>query len=333
VNGWVVRYNTFEVPPNFGSTPGTGDDNGSALFYGNLGADGACGVPEWTYRNNVGETCGGPGEVRVRNATNDAGNPNRAPFYVNAPAGDFRLRAGAAAINRGDPGRYPATDADGANRPLRSRPDAGAYELGTGILAVGGRGGAVATAMSRFARANGADLLLALGSGSPPPSAGMALAGLHGSAAHTLRRARDVEVLSVDAAVTPAQTAWLRRALARPTTVPRVVVLRHGPLGCATDAASAAVRSAWLPLFERSRVRLVLSADEAGYQRFGRGRVTTVVAGSAGDVPARSRCAAGPQRRASKAERVFLYLTAEPGGIAVKAVSLSGKTVDSFRVR
>ena len=250
VNGWIVRYNTFEVPPSFGRTPGSGDDNGSAQFYGNLGADGDCGVPEWTYRNNVGETCGGAGEVRVRNATNDSRRPNQAPFYMNAPGGDFRLRPGSAALNRGDPGRYPATDADGANRPLRSRPDAGAYELGTGILAVGGRGGALKAALSRFARANGADLLLTLGTGSPkPPGAGMALAGLHGAAAHSLRRARDVEVVAVDAAVTPAQTAWLRQTLSRPATVPRVIVLRHGPLGCAADARSAKVRAAWLPLF------------------------------------------------------------------------------------
>ena len=66
VNNWVVRYNTFEVPPLITSTPSTADDNGSARFYGNLGADGACGIPEWTYSYNVGETCGGKGEVRVR---------------------------------------------------------------------------------------------------------------------------------------------------------------------------------------------------------------------------------------------------------------------------
>ena len=66
VNNWVVRYNTFEVPPDISSTPSTADDNGSARFYGNLGADGDCGIPEWTYSYNIGETCGGKGEVRVR---------------------------------------------------------------------------------------------------------------------------------------------------------------------------------------------------------------------------------------------------------------------------
>jgi hypothetical protein len=80
-------------------------------------------------------------------------------------------------------------------------------------------------------------------------------------------------------------------------------------------------------------VRLVLSADEAGYQRFARGRVTSVVTGGAGAVPSRSRCSAGSRRRASRAERVFLYLVAEPGVITVRAVSLAGRTVDTFRVR
>ena len=49
VNDWVVRYNTFEVPPVIESTPSAADDNGSARFYGNLGADGACGIPRVAY--------------------------------------------------------------------------------------------------------------------------------------------------------------------------------------------------------------------------------------------------------------------------------------------
>lgn len=347
VTNWVVRYNTFETPPDFGSTPGTGDDNGSAHYYGNLGADGACGAREWTYRYNVGETCRGVGEVAVRGATNSSGRPNQAPFYVDAPAGDFRLRPRSAARDRGDRTRYPRADVEGGHRPLRA-PDAGAYEYGTGVLAAGGLpASASGAAMRRFAGSNGADLLLALGGNSTrsagagwrralgwATSAGIDLAGVRAPAAYYVRRARDVEVFVLDSgAVGAAQTAWLRQALARPATVPRVAVLRNGPLGCADEASSAAVRAQWAPLFERYRVRLVLSADEAGYQRFARGRVTSVVTGGSGAVASRSRCSAGARRRASRAERVFLYLVAEPGVITVRAVSLAGRTVDTFRVR
>jgi chitodextrinase len=56
---------------------------------------------------------------------------------LNAPAGfmspsnlDLHLVPGAAAINRGNPSNFPATDIDGRARPLGSAPDAGAVESG-----------------------------------------------------------------------------------------------------------------------------------------------------------------------------------------------------------
>jgi hypothetical protein len=130
VNNWVVRYNTFEVPPSIARTPGGGDDNGSALWYGNLGGIGGCGNPEWRFSYNVGQVCGGPGDVSVANAVNSRNAPNQAPFYMNAPGGDFHLKAGVAAINRGDGSRYPSMDNDGKARPVGGMPDAGAYEFG-----------------------------------------------------------------------------------------------------------------------------------------------------------------------------------------------------------
>jgi hypothetical protein len=169
VNNWVIRYNTFEVSPVITRTPSTADDNGSARFYGNLGADGDCGIPEWTYSYNVGETCGGKGEVQVRPGINASSRPNQAPFYVDAPRLDFRLRPGAAAIDRADPIGFPRVDADGINAPLGAAPDAGAYELGTGVLLVGGLGSSAdarrgaAAAIRRFQADAGANLLVTLG--------------------------------------------------------------------------------------------------------------------------------------------------------------------------
>jgi hypothetical protein len=120
--GWIVRYNTFENDPCVDNQPGSGQ------WYGNLG--GIDCIAAFTYKYNVGHTCGGTGETAIANATNDAAHPNQAPFYINAPAGDFHLKPGAAAINKGDPTRYPPTDKDGNTRPLGTAPDAGAYEAG-----------------------------------------------------------------------------------------------------------------------------------------------------------------------------------------------------------
>ena len=126
VFGWVVRYNTFETDPCTDGTP-SGSDARAAQWYGNLGGS-QC-AAEFVYSYNVGDTCGGVAELSVRGATNDAGNRNRAPFYINAPAGDFRLRPGARAIDRANPKAHPATDKSRKRRPVGRAPDAGAYEF------------------------------------------------------------------------------------------------------------------------------------------------------------------------------------------------------------
>ena len=121
IDGWRVHYNTFETSPCVDELPG-----GGSTWIGNLGGI-EC-VRAFTYRHNVGETCGGPGEIKVGRAINSRAAPNQAPFYVDATSGNFRLRAGAAAINRGDPQTFPRLDGDRKRRPLGGIPDAGAYE-------------------------------------------------------------------------------------------------------------------------------------------------------------------------------------------------------------
>ena len=54
--------------------------------------------------------------------------------YLNAAAGDLHLKAGAAAINSGQPTDHPATDIDGDARPFGAAPDAGADEWTPGGL-------------------------------------------------------------------------------------------------------------------------------------------------------------------------------------------------------
>jgi hypothetical protein len=124
IHGWQVRYNTFETGTCVDDLPG-----GSSIWVGNLG--GISCVRAFTYRYNVGQVCGGTGDFAAGRAVNSRTAPNQAPFYVNAPAGDFRLKAGAAAINRGDPKTYPHIDRTRKQRPVGSAPDAGAYEYGS----------------------------------------------------------------------------------------------------------------------------------------------------------------------------------------------------------
>ena len=130
VANWVIRYNTFEVAPQFDGTTTTADNNGSALFYGNLGGDFGCGWPEWTQTYNVGNVCGGGsnGQVSVANAYNTSGNPTQSPFYISEgpPDYNFGLATGTAAVGGGDPSNYPAKDINKIDRT--SPPDAGAFK-------------------------------------------------------------------------------------------------------------------------------------------------------------------------------------------------------------
>lgn len=72
-----------------------------------------------TYRQNVSTetTCG---------ATDLQANPS----FVDPSSGDFHLRAGSPAIDRGDPASYPVGDIDGHARFTGAAPDAGAHEFG-----------------------------------------------------------------------------------------------------------------------------------------------------------------------------------------------------------
>ncbi len=98
-----------------------------------------------------------------------------------------------------------------------------------------------------------------------------------------VRRVKDVELIVLDStAITTAQTRWLERTLARRSGFRRIVALHHPPYTCGGHLGSATVRRAWVPLFERYGVRLVLSGHDHNYQRFERNGVTYVVHGGGG---------------------------------------------------
>jgi hypothetical protein len=52
--------------------------------------------------------------------------------WINPAKHDFRLKAGAPAVNAGDPADFPKVDKIGTARPARGKPDAGAYERNRG---------------------------------------------------------------------------------------------------------------------------------------------------------------------------------------------------------
>jgi hypothetical protein len=153
--------------------------------------------------------------------------------------------------------------------------------------------------------------------------------------AYYVKRLRDIEVIVLDSTrVTPAQTAWLQRTLAMPSTRFRMVVLHHPPFSCGSELADPAVREDWVPLLERSGVRLVVAGNAPGYQRFRKGRLTYVVGTVVPLVAKRyPPCPRGyPRRVAAKLMPAFLSVTAGAGRAQVRAVGLDGRTVDRFRV-
>ena len=311
MRNWRVVNNTFETTVG-GDLPAPG-----TVWANNIGAW-VCN-PGATYANNVGTKCSASDRAVTPDTSCGPPSCNRlitAPFgWVDPARHDFRLKPGSPAINRGDPGRAPARDNDGYRRPLGSAPEVGAYEYGTGVLM--GHAGRVGHAMKTFEKKNGANLSVTLGAG--------------GS---YVRRLRDVEVVVLNSgSVSSAQTGWLRRTLGRSSSVPRVVVLRQGPYSCGGSLGSSAVRSAWVPLFRRYGVRLVVSGGDRNYQRFAAGRlpyvVTGAIASSGGGACPRSY----PRRRVNRSAQSFLYLTADAGGVNVRAVDTAGRTIDRFRVK
>jgi hypothetical protein len=83
---------------------------------------------------NAGTKFGGPcGNVQTAfNVWADGacrGDLRASPGFRDPDKGDFRLKPGAAAINRGHPKSFPARDIDGQKRPRGGRADAGADEF------------------------------------------------------------------------------------------------------------------------------------------------------------------------------------------------------------
>jgi 3',5'-cyclic AMP phosphodiesterase CpdA len=133
--------------------------------------------------------------------------------------------------------------------------------------------------------------------------------------------------------VDAAQTTWLRRTLARSRARWRIAVAHHPAFSCGTYSSHPAVVARWVPLFERYRVRLVLSGHDHNYQRFAPRRGVRYVVHGGGNprLYPLKRCPAGYPRRVRGAlERGFVYLVARPGRLDGWAVTPAGRRTDHF---
>ena len=199
--------------------------------------------------------------------------------------------------------------------------------------------------MRRFEARHPADYLVTLGDNdyrrAPPPSAptgasfgwaegaGLEVAGVLGNHDVVVDRGRyqyetlnmpgryyrrtvgGVELYLLDSnSIDPRQTSWLRRSLARSRAGWKIAVLHHPPFNCGTHGPNGQVFARGVPLFERYRVRLVLSGHDHNYQRFAPRRGVRYVVHGGGNptTSTRSGGAGGHRQRAARVEQGFLYL-------------------------
>jgi 3',5'-cyclic AMP phosphodiesterase CpdA len=136
--------------------------------------------------------------------------------------------------------------------------------------------------------------------------------------------------------VDPAQTAWLRRTLARSRARWRIAVAHHPAFSCGNYRSHPDVVARWVPLFERYRVDLVLSGHDHNYQRFAPRRGVRYVVHGGGNpklYPLTSCPAGYPRRLRARREQGFLYLVARPGRLDGWAVTPTGRRTDHFAFR
>jgi endonuclease YncB( thermonuclease family) len=117
----VLRNNVLEQP--FQADPPSVQ---GGRFVGNIVASAWNGADCWpalSYSHNV--------FTKGRCVSSDTVAPKAFSQFENPSRGNYRLRAGAAAIDAGDPHDAPATDAFGDVRPFGRAPDAGVDEYGS----------------------------------------------------------------------------------------------------------------------------------------------------------------------------------------------------------
>jgi 3',5'-cyclic AMP phosphodiesterase CpdA len=150
---------------------------------------------------------------------------------------------------------------------------------------------------------------------------------------YKLRR-RNVDVFVLDSnRVDAGQTAWLARSLAGSKARWKIAAFHRPAFTCGGYRSHPEVVRRWVPLFERHRVRLVLSGHDHNYQRFApRKGVRYVVHGGGGNrFYAPRACPAGyPRRLRARREFGFLYLVVRPDRLDGWSVRADGRRTDHF---
>ncbi len=148
------------------------------------------------------------------------------------------------------------------------------------------------------------------------------------------RAAGPVELYLLDSnSVDDAQTSWLRRSLARSKARWRIAAFHHPAFTCGNYNSNPEVVARWVPLFERYRVRLVLSGHDHNYQRFAprRGVRYVVHGGGSTEHYALRSCPPGyPRRLASSTKQGFLYVVIRGARLDGWAVDTAGRRTDHF---
>jgi hypothetical protein len=127
------------------------------------------------------------------------------------------------------------------------------------------------------------------------------------------------------------QTEWLKRVLPASTATWKIVVFHHPAWTCGEYRGNAAVVQAWVPLFERYGVQLVLNGHDHNYQRFApRHGVRYIVHGGGGAhlYPIESCPASYPTRKFARAVHGFLYLHATETRLRASSLNRRRTVVD-----
>lgn len=151
------------------------------------------------------------------------------------------------------------------------------------------------------------------------------------------KRIGAVELFLLDSnRIDAGQTAWLARSLRASRARWKLAAFHHPAFSCGNYRSHPEVVARWVPLFERYRVRLVLSGHDHNHQRFAPRRgVRYVVHGGANPrLYPIQQCPAGyPRRMRGAAEHGFVYLSIRGGRLDGWAVGQDGRRRDHFVVR
>lgn len=142
----------------------------------------------------------------------------------------------------------------------------------------------------------------------------------------------DVFMLDSNRASSSTQRAWLRDELAASEGPVRIAVFHHPPYSAGSShPGDAAVRSNWVPLFERYGVDLVLSGHAHLYERHRVDGIDYVVTGGGGR--ALHRCARNPRTlRICRAVYHMVELVVDERTIRVRAIKRDGTVFHSFLI-